>query len=48
MKRQTKKAQLIIKIPLNLKVIFKRWCQEHRKSMKDVIIEMMKEQIKKR
>ncbi len=45
MKRQIKKSQLIVIIPLNLKVLFKKWCQRHEKSMKDVIIEMMKEKI---
>ncbi len=45
MKRQIEKSQLIIIIPLNLKVLFKAWCQRYKKSMKDVIIEMMKEKI---
>ena len=46
MKKHIEKSQLIVIIPLNLKVLFKRWCQRHKKPMKDVVIEMMKEKIK--
>ncbi len=45
MKRHIEKSQLIFIVPLNLKVLFKAWCQRHKIPMKDVIIEMMKEKI---
>ncbi len=45
MKRHIEKSQLIFIVPLNLKVLFKRWCKRHKKSMTNMIIEMMKEKI---
>ena len=46
MKRRVETSQIIVILPLNIKILFKRWCQRHKESMKDVMIEMMKEKIK--